>query len=94
MEVCKSLQDFKGSHAKVKIWGSLFFEINVHVINENLYFAIGVETMLQKNVHGAIIERKKYIFNSNALIFCLLNHGCPMIEYFAMQIFFCATKCF
>jgi hypothetical protein len=50
--------------------------------------------MLQKNVHGAIIERKKKKINSNALIFQLLNHGCPMIEYFTMQIFFVQLNVF
>jgi hypothetical protein len=71
-----------------------FLKINVHVINENLYFVTCVETMLQKNVDGAIIERRKIVFHSNALIFHLLNHGCPMIEYFAMQFFFVKLNVF
>jgi len=51
-----------GSHASVKRWGSLFLKTNVHVANEKLYFATSAKTLLQV-VHGAIVERKKKMFN-------------------------------
>jgi hypothetical protein len=46
---------------------------------------ISVETMLQKNAHGGIIEKKRKLFISNVFFFHLLNHDYLTLEYFAMQ---------
>jgi hypothetical protein len=48
-----------GSHAS----GSLFLKTNIHVANEKLYFATSVKPLLQQVAHGAIVERKKKMFN-------------------------------
>jgi hypothetical protein len=52
-----------GSHASDKRWGSLFFKTNVHVANEKFYFTTSAKTLLQQVAHGAIVERKKKMFN-------------------------------
>jgi len=36
-------------------------KINTHVVNEKLYFAQGLEILLQQVAHDAIIEKKKVI---------------------------------
>jgi hypothetical protein len=52
-----------GSHASGKRWGSLFLKTNVHVANEEVYFATNAKTLLQQVAHGGIVERKKKMFN-------------------------------
>ncbi len=66
-----------------------FFKYNAHVVNEKLYLAKSFETMLQQITHGAIQflnKRKKLV--QFALIFHLLSHNRPMIEYTIMETLF------
>jgi hypothetical protein len=58
-------------------------KINTHVANEKLYFAQGLEILLQQVAHDAIIEKNKII--RFVLIFHLFKHGCPINDYTTMQ---------
>jgi hypothetical protein len=71
-----------GSHVKVEK-GEKYFEINIHVANEKLYFVQGFEIVLQQVAHDAIIEKKKIIHF--VLIFHLFKHGCPINDCTTMQ---------
>ncbi len=68
--------------------------MNVHVINEICILLLtNVETMLQKKIHGGIIEKKNKLFNSNALlslVYSWLPHG----RIFCNSKIVCAPKCF
>jgi hypothetical protein len=58
-------------------------KINTHVANEKLYFAQGLEILLQQVAHDAIIEKKKFI--NFVLIFHLFKHCCPINDCTTMQ---------
>jgi hypothetical protein len=70
---------------RVKVGGHYYLKPNAHVPNEKLYFAKGLKTMLQHVIHGAIqfFDKRKKIVQF-PLIFHLLSHNRPLIEYTTM----------
>jgi hypothetical protein len=69
--------------------GEHYLKSNAHVVNEKLYFAKGLESMLQQITHSTawFLDKKKKIMQF-ALIFHFLGHDCPMTEYTTMQTLF------
>jgi hypothetical protein len=58
-------------------------KINIHVANEKLYFAQGLEILLLQVAHDVIIEKKKIIHF--VLIFHLFKRGCPINDCTTIQ---------
>jgi hypothetical protein len=70
----------------VKVGEHYFLKPNTYVVNEKLYFAKGLESMLQHVIHGGVqlfVKRKKIM--QFTLIFHLFRHSRPIIEYTIMQ---------
>jgi hypothetical protein len=72
--------------SRVKVGEHYFLKSNAYVIDEKFYFAKGLEAVLEQITHGAtqFLDKRKKIMQF-VLIFHLLNHGHPMIEYTIMQ---------
>jgi hypothetical protein len=80
----RSSQGFGSHMPRVKMGDHYFLKTNFHVPNKELYFSKSFKTLLQQIIHCAIqVDKKKKIVQF-VLIFHLLNHGCPVIDYTTM----------
>lgn len=75
---------------KVKKGEYYFISDNAHVKNEHTYFAFGKDSILQQVIASISIEKKKLV--QFTLLFHLLSHDRPMIDYKESQKLFAQLK--